>query len=370
MDAFTVAGTGRRYPRDAVRVSPPRRTLVLAHGAGAGQGHPWMRARAGDLADRGVRVVTFDFPYITAGRRDARPHRHPARHMASRGRARRTRDGPRRRWPSAASRWAGAWRRCCWPSRTHLPPSGAAWRSAIPCTRPASLSSCAWRIWRQSACPCSWCRANGIPSVGRTRSGSAFGAAGARVEVVDVPRGGHGFEVRAKDSRQADVHARVADTVAGWLDTLSRAVVHRKGPLSHVHPPAACRPGRAARPRHVCAGATASRSRLRSVRDRSRRYVATPDPAYKWSVVSTRQEGTLTVTTLEMTSQTWRTADEVDRTEWKHFLTVISPDTVESDTSLLFIAGGGNDRRDSAEDRRDAGRHRVRHRRRSSPSCG
>ena len=74
------------------------------------------------------------------------------------------------------------------------------------------------------------------------------------------------------------------------------------------------------------------------------RYVATPDPAYKWSVVATRQEGTLTVTTIEMTSQTWRSPEEVDRTEWKHYLTVIRPDAVESDTSLLFIAGGSNDR--------------------------
>jgi PhoPQ-activated pathogenicity-related protein len=74
------------------------------------------------------------------------------------------------------------------------------------------------------------------------------------------------------------------------------------------------------------------------------RYVATPDPAYKWAVVGTRQEGTLVVTTLEMTSQTWRTPGEVDRTEWKHYLTVIRPEAVESDTSLLFIAGGGNDR--------------------------
>jgi PhoPQ-activated pathogenicity-related protein len=74
------------------------------------------------------------------------------------------------------------------------------------------------------------------------------------------------------------------------------------------------------------------------------RYVATPDPAYKWAVVGTRQEGTLVVTTLEMTSQTWRKPGEVDRTEWKHYLTVIRPEAVESDTSLLFIAGGGNDR--------------------------
>jgi len=38
-------------------------TLVLAHGAGAGHDHPWMKKVGQGLADRGVRVVTFDFPY-------------------------------------------------------------------------------------------------------------------------------------------------------------------------------------------------------------------------------------------------------------------------------------------------------------------
>ena len=74
------------------------------------------------------------------------------------------------------------------------------------------------------------------------------------------------------------------------------------------------------------------------------RYVAAPDPAYKWRAVSTRQEGDLTITVLEMTSQAWRTAAEVDRPEWTHFLTVLRPSTVESDTSMLFITGGSNDR--------------------------
>jgi predicted alpha/beta-hydrolase family hydrolase len=53
-------------------VHEPRRaeaTLVLAHGAGAGQSHPWMQRYAAGLAARGVRVVTFDFPYVEAGRR-------------------------------------------------------------------------------------------------------------------------------------------------------------------------------------------------------------------------------------------------------------------------------------------------------------
>lgn len=43
--------------------------LVFAPGAGAGEGHPWMRKTAQGLADRGVTVVTFDFPYRIAGRR-------------------------------------------------------------------------------------------------------------------------------------------------------------------------------------------------------------------------------------------------------------------------------------------------------------
>jgi len=43
--------------------------LVLAHGAGAGSGHPWMKKVARELAGRGVSVVTFDFPYITGKRR-------------------------------------------------------------------------------------------------------------------------------------------------------------------------------------------------------------------------------------------------------------------------------------------------------------
>ena len=42
---------------------------MLGHGAGAGHTHPWMIRVADGLADRGVQVVTFDFPYIAAGRR-------------------------------------------------------------------------------------------------------------------------------------------------------------------------------------------------------------------------------------------------------------------------------------------------------------
>jgi hypothetical protein len=46
-----------------------RPTLVLGHGAGAGHDHPWMRRVAEGLAARGMRVVTFNFPYVDAGRK-------------------------------------------------------------------------------------------------------------------------------------------------------------------------------------------------------------------------------------------------------------------------------------------------------------
>lgn len=71
-------------------------------------------------------------------------------------------------------------------------------------------------------------------------------------------------------------------------------------------------------------------------------YVAEPDPAYRWSVVRTHQQGDLTVTLIDMTSQRWRATDEVDRQEWRHWLTVIRPDTVTSDVAMLFITGGDN----------------------------
>lgn len=54
----------RDYPS-----TPGAPTLVLAHGAGAGHDHPWMRRVAERLAERGVRVVTFDFPYRAEGRK-------------------------------------------------------------------------------------------------------------------------------------------------------------------------------------------------------------------------------------------------------------------------------------------------------------
>ena len=46
-------------------------TLVFGHGAGAGQDHPWMVRVAHGFAAHGIRVVTFDFPYMEKKKRGA-----------------------------------------------------------------------------------------------------------------------------------------------------------------------------------------------------------------------------------------------------------------------------------------------------------
>jgi uncharacterized protein len=51
----------------------PRAALVLAHGAGAGQRSPFMTRFARGMADRGIQTATFDFPYISAGRKSPDP---------------------------------------------------------------------------------------------------------------------------------------------------------------------------------------------------------------------------------------------------------------------------------------------------------
>jgi predicted alpha/beta-hydrolase family hydrolase len=55
------------YPPDGARAEGS--LLVLAHGAGAGERHPFMVTIARGLAERGLDVVTFDFPYMEQKRR-------------------------------------------------------------------------------------------------------------------------------------------------------------------------------------------------------------------------------------------------------------------------------------------------------------
>lgn len=71
-------------------------------------------------------------------------------------------------------------------------------------------------------------------------------------------------------------------------------------------------------------------------------YIDQPDNSYTWKVVRASDEKGFTSVVVDMTSQTWRTEDDVDRVRWQHWMTFCIPDEIVSTTGLLFIGGGSN----------------------------
>jgi len=73
------------------------------------------------------------------------------------------------------------------------------------------------------------------------------------------------------------------------------------------------------------------------------RYIAKPDPTYAWKAINTVDGGDFIFTVLEVTSQTWRSAEEVDRPVWKHHVTITRPKETLLNTAMLYIDGGGSE---------------------------
>jgi len=69
-------------------------------------------------------------------------------------------------------------------------------------------------------------------------------------------------------------------------------------------------------------------------------YVAKPDPSFSWRVVGLCQGEGYRCAVLELTSQTWDAPKDVDAKVWKHWLTVIMPDTVKHRQAFLYITNG------------------------------
>ncbi len=72
------------------------------------------------------------------------------------------------------------------------------------------------------------------------------------------------------------------------------------------------------------------------------RYLAKADSSYSWKLVSQRKQTGATTLVLALTSQTWRTAAEVDKPVWTHWLTLVRPDQARAGTAFLFIGGGSH----------------------------
>ncbi|MHC4889709.1 MAG: PhoPQ-activated pathogenicity-related family protein, partial [Planctomycetota bacterium] len=72
-------------------------------------------------------------------------------------------------------------------------------------------------------------------------------------------------------------------------------------------------------------------------------YVQAPDANYSYKLANTVTGKGYTGYILDMTSQSWRSKSEVDRTLWQHWLIIIKPDKASSNKALLWINGGSND---------------------------
>src|SRR6185436_15587165 len=64
------------------------------------------------------------------------------------------------------------------------------------------------------------------------------------------------------------------------------------------------------------------------------RYVAAPDPAYRYELVNTLPGDGFTASVLRLTSQKWLTEKEVDHPVWQHWLTIVRPARVNSSKGM------------------------------------
>ena len=78
-------------------------------------------------------------------------------------------------------------------------------------------------------------------------------------------------------------------------------------------------------------------------------YMAQPDTSYQYEVVHAQNGEGYTTHVIRMISQDWLTTAQVQDPRWWHWLTVVVPDSVQSNTGLLVI-GGGSRNTDQPED--------------------
>ena len=68
------------------------------------------------------------------------------------------------------------------------------------------------------------------------------------------------------------------------------------------------------------------------------------DSDFEYDVAWADEDATVPTWLLEVTSQRWRSDDEVDRTLWQHQVVLAVPDGADTSTALVIITGGSNNR--------------------------
>jgi len=72
-------------------------------------------------------------------------------------------------------------------------------------------------------------------------------------------------------------------------------------------------------------------------------YVLADDPEFKYEVVHTIKKDHYTYYVMRMTSQQWLTTNEVNETEWWHWVSMVVPDNYQYNTGMMWIGGGSKD---------------------------
>lgn len=82
-------------------------------------------------------------------------------------------------------------------------------------------------------------------------------------------------------------------------------------------------------------------------------YVAQEDPSFRWEVVERRTSAAGKVLLINLTSQRWRTDEEISQPLWKHWLKVVVPRDATGPVALLSVKGGEySEKRPKTNDKR------------------
>ena len=198
-----------------------RLTYVLAHGAGAGMEHPFMRAVASELAALEVATLRYQFPYMERGAK--RPDPPPLCHATVRAAVARAQllAGPGvlfaggRSFGGRMTSQAQALQPLPGVRGTRLPRLSAA-------PGRASQRRNARGIWRASSFRCCSCRARAMRSPSPHCCSRRLRRLGARARIHWVNEADHAFHVPARSGqRDAQVRGALLAALAAWMEALS-----------------------------------------------------------------------------------------------------------------------------------------------------
>lgn len=217
-------------PAELTRAAVPAAgvLVVFAHGAGAGQRSPFMRREADLLAARGLDVLTFDFPYMAAGRKlpDRPPTLEAAFHDAVVAGVAALGDATRAvvvAGKSMGGRMA-----------THLAAQPEAWRAAVPLAAAVAFGYPLRSPGPRGGDRVSHLLQLSVPTLIVQGTRDTFGGPddvriatreARRVTVYPVETGDHSLKVTAASGqRQEVVEAAIADAVAAFVRQAAGAI--------------------------------------------------------------------------------------------------------------------------------------------------